>query len=46
VYLPIAEDVSLAIPSIDDLILTKELAARPRDSDDVRWLEELRAGRR
>lgn len=43
IYLPIANDVSIAIPSIDDLILTKKFAARPRDADDVRWLEQLRA---
>lgn len=43
VYLPIAEDVAIAIPSIDDLILTKKFGARPRDADDVRWLEKLRA---
>lgn len=45
VYLPCAEDVSIAIPSIDDLILTKKFGARPRDADDVRWLEKLRAAR-
>jgi hypothetical protein len=44
-YLPIAEDVAIAVPSIDDLILTKKFAARPRDADDVRWLEKLRASR-
>jgi hypothetical protein len=42
VYLPIAEGVSIAIPSIDDLISTKKFGARPRDADDIRWLEKLR----
>lgn len=46
VYLSISEDVSIAMPSIDDLILTKKFAARPRDADDVRWLEQLRAKKR
>lgn len=41
-YLPVAEDLSIAIPSIEDLILTKKFGARPRDADDIRWLERLR----
>ena len=45
VYLPIAEDVSIAIPSIEDLILTKKFGARPRDADDIRWLETRRAAK-
>lgn len=45
VYLPVTEDLSIAIPSIDDLILTKRFAARPRDADDIRWLEQLRAAK-
>jgi hypothetical protein len=36
------DGVSVAIPSIDDLILTKRFGARPRDADDIRWLERLR----
>jgi len=46
VHLSVGEDVSVAIPSIDDLILTKKFAARPRDVDDIRWLERLRATKR
>ncbi len=38
----IADDVVIAIPSLDDLILTKRFGARPRDADDIRWLEKLR----
>jgi hypothetical protein len=38
----IAADIIVAIPSIDDLILTKQFGARPRDADDIRWLEKLR----
>lgn len=41
----IAEDVTIAIPSLDDLILTKRFGARPRDADDIRWLEELKRKR-
>ena len=33
---------AIAIPAIDDLILTKRFAARPRDADDIRWLERLK----
>jgi hypothetical protein len=34
--------VSVAIPSLDDLILTKQIAARPKDLEDIRLLEALR----
>lgn len=37
------EGVSISIPSVDDLILTKQLGGRPRDADDIRWLEKLRS---
>jgi len=36
-------DVEVAIPCIDDYILTKRFAARPRDADDIRWLERFRS---
>lgn len=39
---PIGAHVTIAMPCIDDLILTKQFGARPRDADDVRWLERLR----
>lgn len=42
VMLPIAPGVEVAIPSIDDLILTKKFGARPRDADDIRWLQQLK----
>lgn len=45
VYLPVTADLSIAIPSIDDLIRTKRFAARPRDADDIRWLERLKASK-
>jgi hypothetical protein len=32
------------LPSIDDLILTKKFALRPRDLEDIRLLEALKAG--
>jgi hypothetical protein len=35
-------DSTVCLPSIDDLILTKRFGARPRDADDIRWLEQLR----
>jgi hypothetical protein len=41
----VAEDVSVAIPSIEDLISTKKFGARPRDADDIRWLEKLRTAK-
>jgi len=42
-YLPLTDDVRVAVPCIDDLILTKRFGARPRDADDIRWLERLRS---
>jgi len=41
-YVDIGEDVRAAIPCIDDLIATKRFGARPRDADDIRWLEQLK----
>lgn len=38
----IGDGVYAVIPCIDDLILTKRFGARPRDADDIRWLEELK----
>jgi hypothetical protein len=38
----IADGVTIAMPCLDDLILTKRFGARPRDADDIRWLERLR----
>ena len=35
-------DVEVPIPSIDDYILTKRFGGRPRDADDIRWLEQFR----
>jgi hypothetical protein len=43
--LPIQAAVVVAIPSLDDLILTKRFGARPRDAEDIRLLESLRARR-
>lgn len=34
--------VRIALPSLDDLILTKRFAARPKDLEDIRLLEVLR----
>ena len=35
--------VKTAIPSLDDLILTKRFGARPKDAEDIRMLEALRS---
>ena len=35
--------VETAIPSLDDLILTKRFGSRPKDAEDIRMLEALRA---
>jgi hypothetical protein len=34
--------VEAAIPSLDDLILTKRFGSRPKDAEDIRMLEALR----
>jgi hypothetical protein len=34
--------VVIAVPSIDDLILTKRFGGRPKDLEDIRLLEALR----
>jgi hypothetical protein len=41
--LQLADTVTVEMPCIDDLILTKRYGARPRDADDIRWLERLKA---
>jgi hypothetical protein len=38
----LAPGVETAIPSLDDLILTKRFSGRPKDAEDVRMLEALR----
>lgn len=38
----IAPGVGTAIPSLDDLILTKRFGGRPKDAEDIRMLEALR----
>ena len=43
VQIPLTDGVHVTIPSIDDLILTKRFAARPKDAEDVRLLEVLRS---
>src|SRR5688572_29347146 len=34
--------ISVAIPTIENLILTKQIASRPKDLEDIRLLEALR----
>ena len=38
----IAPDVLIALPDMAGLILTKRIAARPKDLEDIRLLEVLR----
>jgi hypothetical protein len=38
----LADDVQIAIPSIADLIMTKQVASRPKDLEDIRLLEAIR----
>jgi hypothetical protein len=40
----LAEDVQVSLPAIDDLVLTKRFAARPKDLEDIRLLKILRGG--
>ncbi len=40
--LEVAPGVTIAVPTIDDLILTKRFGGRPRDLEDIRLLETLR----
>ena len=36
-------DVEVAVPTLDDLILIKRFASRPKDLEDIRLLEALRS---
>ena len=40
----LAPGISIALPELSDLIATKRFAARPKDVEDIRLLEVLRAG--
>lgn len=40
--LPLAATATVALPALDDLILTKRFASRPKDVEDIRLLETLR----
>jgi hypothetical protein len=40
--LEVAAGVRLAVPAMDDLILTKRFGGRPKDLEDIRLLEALR----
>ncbi len=40
--LEVAPGVTLPVPTLDDLILTKRFGGRPKDLEDIRLLEALR----
>jgi hypothetical protein len=40
--LEVAAGVTVAVPALDDLILTKRFGGRPKDLEDIRLLEALR----
>ncbi len=40
--LEVAVGVAVAVPALDDLILTKRFGGRPKDLEDIRLLEALR----
>jgi hypothetical protein len=40
--LEVASGVTITVPSLDDLILTKRFGGRPKDLEDIRLLEMLR----
>jgi hypothetical protein len=40
--LEVASGVTITVPSLDDLILTKRFGGRPKDLEDIRLLETLR----
>ena len=42
----VSPGVETAIPSLDDLILTKRFGGRPKDAEDIRMLEALRSQER
>jgi hypothetical protein len=39
----IAPSAKIAIPSLENLILTKRFSSRPKDAEDIRMLEALRS---
>jgi len=41
--LPVGPDIEVSVPTLDDLILTKRFASRPKDLEDIRLLEALRS---
>jgi hypothetical protein len=44
--LEVAARAAIAVPAIDDLILTKRFGGRPKDLEDIRLLEALRSEER
>lgn len=43
VVLDLGYQLGIALPCLDDLILTKRFGARPKDAEDIRMLLALRA---
>jgi hypothetical protein len=44
--LDVSASTHVAVPCLDDLIVTKRIAMRPKDQEDIRLLEALRSRRR
>lgn len=44
IAVPYSASVSLSLPDIDDLILTKRWSMRPKDVSDIELLEKLKQG--
>lgn len=42
--MPLAADVEVQLPALDDLIITKQFSNRPKDLEDIRLLTILKEG--
>ncbi len=43
-FIALASGVNVCLPTLDDLILTKQFSTRPKDLEDIRLLRILKAG--
>jgi hypothetical protein len=46
IKIPVIKNAAIGIPNIDDLILTKQVVARPKDLEDIRLLQVLKKPRK